>query len=149
MNIIDNEDDLKSYFEEHDFSNLINPEILIDKYIEGIELEIDAISDGRDILIPGIMMHLEKAGVHSGDSVAVYPAKGITDQEKNIILEYSKKIAQKIKIVGLMNIQFILDRSDKNSKVYVIEVNPRSSRTVPFISKATGIPMIDLSLIHI
>ena len=146
MNIIDNEDDLKSYFEEHDFSNLINPEILIDKYIEGIELEIDAISDGRDILIPGIMMHLEKAGVHSGDSVAVYPAKGITDQEKNIILEYSKKIAQKIKIVGLMNIQFILDRSDKNSKVYVIEVNPRSSRTVPFISKATGIPMIDLAV---
>ncbi len=146
MNIIDNEDDLKSYFEEHDFSNLINPEILIDKYIEGIELEIDAISDGQDILIPGIMMHLEKAGVHSGDSVAVYPAKGITDQEKNIILEYSKKIAQEIKIVGLMNIQFILDRSDKNSKVYVIEVNPRSSRTVPFISKATGIPMIDLAV---
>ena len=146
MNIIDNEDDLKSYFEEHDFSNLINPEILIDKYIEGIELEIDAISDGKDILIPGIMLHLEKAGVHSGDSVAVYPAKGITEQEKNIILEYSKKIAQEINVIGLMNIQFILDRSENDSKVYVIEVNPRSSRTVPFISKATGIPMIDLAV---
>ena len=146
MNIIDNENDLESYFEEHDFSNLINPEILIDKYIEGIELEIDAVSDGKDILIPGIMLHLEKAGVHSGDSVAVYPAKGITRQEKEVILEYSKKIAQEINIVGLMNIQFILDRSGKVPKVYVIEVNPRSSRTVPFISKATGIPMIDLAV---
>ena len=146
MNIIDNENDLESYFKEHDFSNLINPEILIDKYIEGIELEIDAVSDGKDILIPGIMLHLEKAGVHSGDSVAVYPAKGITRQEKEVILEYSKKIAQEINIVGLMNIQFILDRSGKDSKVYVIEVNPRSSRTVPFISKATGIPMIDLAV---
>jgi len=146
MNIIDNQNDLESYFKEHDFSNLINPEILIDKYIEGIELEIDAVSDGKDILIPGIMLHLEKAGVHSGDSVAVYPAKGITGQEKEVILEYSKKIAQEINIVGLMNIQFILDRSGKDSKVYVIEVNPRSSRTVPFISKATGIPMIDLAV---
>ena len=146
MNIIDNQNDLESYFKEHDFSNLINPEILIDKYIEGIELEIDAVSDGKDILIPGIMLHLEKAGVHSGDSVAVYPAKGITVQEKEVILEYSKKIAQEINIVGLMNIQFILDRSGKDSKVYVIEVNPRSSRTVPFISKATGIPMIDLAV---
>ena len=146
MNIIDNQNDLESYFKEHDFSNLINPEILIDKYIEGIELEIDAVSDGKDILIPGIMLHLEKAGVHSGDSVAVYPAKGITRQEKEVILEYSKKIAQEINIVGLMNIQFILDRSGKDSKVYVIEVNPRSSRTVPFISKATGIPMIDLAV---
>ncbi len=146
MNIIDNENDLESYFKEHDFSNLINPEILIDKYIEGIELEIDAVSDGKDILIPGIMLHLEKAGVHSGDSVAVYPAKGITGQEKEVILEYSKKIAQEINIVGLMNIQFILDRSGKDLKVYVIEVNPRSSRTVPFISKATGIPMIDLAV---
>jgi len=146
MNIIDNENDLESYFKEHDFSNLINPEILIDKYIEGIELEIDAVSDGKDILIPGIMLHLEKAGVHSGDSVAVYPAKGITGQEKEIILEYSKKIAQEINIVGLMNIQFILDRGGKDPKVYVIEVNPRSSRTVPFISKATGVPMIDLAV---
>ncbi len=92
------------------------------------------------------MLHLEKAGVHSGDSVAVYPAKGITEQEKNIILEYSKKIAQEINVIGLMNIQFILDRSENDSKVYVIEVNPRSSRTVPFISKATGIPMIDLAV---
>ena len=146
MNIIDNDNDLENYFNEHDFSNLINPEILIDKYIEGIELEIDAVSDGKDILIPGIMMHLEKAGVHSGDSVAVYPAKGITDSEKNIILEYSQKIAREVNIVGLMNIQFILDRSNNDSKVYVIEVNPRSSRTVPFISKATGVPMIDLAV---
>ncbi|MFL2642155.1 MAG: carbamoyl-phosphate synthase (glutamine-hydrolyzing) large subunit [Dehalococcoidia bacterium] len=146
MRIIDNDIDLENYFNEHDFSNLINPEILIDKYIEGIELEIDAVSDGKDILIPGIMMHLEKAGVHSGDSVAVYPAKGITEFERNIILEYSKKIAQEINIIGLMNIQFILDRSKNNSKVYVIEVNPRSSRTVPFISKATGVPMIDLAV---
>ena len=90
MRIIDNDIDLENYFNEHDFSNLINPEILIDKYIEGIELEIDAVSDGKDILIPGIMMHLEKAGVHSGDSVAVYPAKGITEFEKNIILEYGE-----------------------------------------------------------
>ena len=146
MSIIDNDEDLENYFKDHDFSNLINPEILIDKYIEGIELEIDAISDGKDILIPGIMMHLEKAGVHSGDSVAVYPAKGITESEKKTILEYSKKIAQEINIVGLMNIQFILDRSQSEYKVYVIEVNPRSSRTVPFISKATGVPMIDLAV---
>ena len=146
MRIIDNDIDLENYFKEHDFSNLINPEILIDKYIEGIELEVDAVSDGIDILIPGIMMHLEKAGVHSGDSVAVYPAKGITEFESNIILEYSKKIAQEINIIGLMNIQFILDRSQNISKVYVIEVNPRSSRTVPFISKATGVPMIDLAV---
>ena len=146
MTIVHNEDELANYFKEHDFSHLMNPEILIDKYIEGIELEIDAVSDGENILIPGIMMHLEKAGVHSGDSVAVYPARDITLEEKKKIIEYSQKIALEVGIIGLMNIQFILDRSDDKFKLYIIEVNPRSSRTVPFISKATGVPLIDLAV---
>jgi len=147
MTIIQNQEELENYFESHDFSSMLNPQILIDKYIEGLELEIDAVSDGDDILIPGIMLHVEKSGVHSGDSVAVYPAPEITLKEKQIIIEYSRKIAQQLGIVGLMNIQFILVRDIKeDSKVYVIEVNPRSSRTVPFISKATGVPLVDLSV---
>jgi carbamoyl-phosphate synthase large subunit len=145
MNIVQNEQELESYFDEHDLSSMPNSEILIDKYIEGIELEIDAVCDGENILIPGIMMHIEKAGVHSGDSVAVYPAKGLSEIEKKEITDQSKKIAKELQIKGLMNIQFILDRTS-GSKLYVIEVNPRSSRTIPFISKATGVPMIDLAV---
>ena len=145
MNIVHNEQELESYFDEHDLSSMPNSEILIDKYIEGIELEIDAVCDGENILIPGIMMHIEKAGVHSGDSVAVYPAKDLSEIEKNEITDQSKKIAKELQIKGLMNIQFILDRTS-GSKLYVIEVNPRSSRTIPFISKATGVPMIDLAV---
>ncbi len=145
MNIVQNEEELESYFDEHDLSSMTNSEILIDKYIEGIELEIDAVCDGDNILIPGIMMHIEKAGVHSGDSVAVYPAKDLTEIEKNKITDQSERIAKELQIKGLMNIQFILDRTSE-SKLYVIEVNPRSSRTIPFISKATGVPMVDLAV---
>ncbi|MGE5473767.1 MAG: carbamoyl-phosphate synthase large subunit [Ignavibacteriales bacterium] len=115
--------------------------ILVDKYLLGKEVEVDAICDGEDILIPGIMEHLERAGVHSGDSISVYPTQTIEKPIKDIIVEYTKKLSKALKIVGLINIQFIVYNND----VYVIEVNPRSSRTVPYISKVTGIPMVDLA----
>ena len=116
--------------------------VLIDKYILGKEVEVDGISDGIDVLIPGIMEHVERAGVHSGDSMAIYPPQKLEEDSKNIIIEYTLKIAKALKIKGLFNIQFVLD--EKN-KVYVIEVNPRASRTVPILSKVTGIPMIALA----
>lgn len=115
--------------------------ILVDKYLLGKEVEVDAICDGEDIFIPGIMEHLERAGVHSGDSISVYPTQTIEKPLKGIIVDYTKKLARALKIVGLINIQFIVYNND----VYVIEVNPRSSRTVPYISKVTGIPMVDLA----
>lgn len=115
--------------------------ILIDKYLLGKEVEVDAICDGEDILIPGIMEHLERAGVHSGDSISVYPTQTIGKEIKDIIISYTEKLAKALNIIGLINIQFIV----YNNEVYVIEVNPRSSRTVPYISKVTGIPMVDLA----
>jgi len=115
--------------------------ILVDKYLLGKEVEVDAICDGEDILIPGIMEHLERAGVHSGDSISVYPTQTIAKPIKDIIVNYTKKLSKALNIVGLINIQFIVYNND----VYVIEVNPRSSRTVPYISKVTGIPMVDLA----
>ncbi|GBD12504.1 Carbamoyl-phosphate synthase large chain [bacterium HR24] len=120
--------------------------ILIDKYLEGIEAEVDAICDGHDILIPGIMQHIERAGVHSGDSMAVYPAIGLTAEEVETIVDYTRRIALELGVRGLMNVQFVIMREGGRSAVYVLEVNPRSSRTVPFISKATGVPMVRLAV---
>ncbi len=115
--------------------------ILIDKYLMGKEIEVDAVCDGKDILIPGIMEHIERTGVHSGDSISVYPAPTISDEVKEVIVDYTKRLAQALHVVGLINIQFIV----MDGEVYVIEVNPRSSRTVPYISKVTGIPIVDLA----
>ena len=115
--------------------------ILVDKYLMGKEIEVDAVCDGTDILIPGIMEHIERAGVHSGDSISVYPAQTISKQVKDTIAEYTRRLAKSLHVIGLINIQFIAVGED----VYVIEVNPRSSRTVPYISKVTGIPIVDLA----
>ena len=115
--------------------------ILIDKYLQGKEIEVDAVCDGTDILIPGIMEHIERTGVHSGDSISVYPAFTISDKVKDTIVEYTKRLAQALHVVGLINIQFIA----MGEEVYVIEVNPRSSRTVPYISKVTGIPIVEVA----
>ena len=115
--------------------------ILVDKYLQGKEIEVDAVCDGEDILIPGIMEHIERAGIHSGDSISAYPAKSITEKTKKTIEEYTKRLAQSLHVIGLINIQFIVCGED----VYVIEVNPRSSRTVPYISKVTGIPIVPLA----
>ena len=115
--------------------------ILVDKYLQGKEIEVDAVCDGEDILIPGIMEHIERAGIHSGDSISVYPAKSISQKVKDTIEEYTKRLARSLHVIGLINIQFIAVGED----VYVIEVNPRSSRTVPYISKVTGIPIVPLA----
>ena len=107
----------------------------------GTEVEVDAICDGKDFLIPGIMEHIERAGVHSGDSISVYPAQNLSPSVKKTIIEYTRLLATELKVVGLVNIQYVV----YNNQVYVIEVNPRSSRTVPYISKVTGIPMVDIA----
>ncbi len=115
--------------------------ILVDKYMLGKELEVDAICDGDDILIPGIMEHLERAGVHSGDSISVYPTQNISEEHQKTIIEYTEKIAKELNVIGVLNIQFIICKG----QVYIIEVNPRSSRTVPYISKVTNLPVIDIA----
>ena len=115
--------------------------ILVDKYLQGKEIEVDAVCDGTDILIPGIMEHIERAGVHSGDSISVYPAQSISQHAKDTIVEYTKRLARSLHVIGMINIQFIVCGED----VYVIEVKPRSSRTVPYISKVTGIPIVPLA----
>ncbi len=115
--------------------------ILVDKYIMGKELEVDAVCDGKDILIPGIMEHIERTGVHSGDSISVYPAYNVSESNVETIVEYTGKLARALHVKGMINIQFIVD----GEKVYIIEVNPRSSRTVPYISKVTGIPIVPLA----
>ena len=115
--------------------------ILVDKYLQGKELEVDAVCDGTDILIPGIMEHIERTGVHSGDSISVYPAHTISTKVKETIAEYTRRLAKALHVKGLINIQFIA----VGEEVFVIEVNPRSSRTVPYISKVTGIPIVDLA----
>ncbi len=132
--------------EIEEFMNIINRiaqdhPILVDKYLQGKEIEVDAVCDGEDILIPGIMEHIERTGVHSGDSISVYPAPTITTTVKEKIAEYTRRLAKALHVKGLINIQFIAIGED----VYVIEVNPRSSRTVPYISKVTGIPIVDLA----
>lgn len=115
--------------------------ILVDKYLMGKEVEVDAVCDGEDILIPGIMEHVERAGVHSGDSISIYPAQSLSGKIQKVIVDYTDKLARSLNVIGLINIQFIVYNDD----VYVIEVNPRSSRTVPYISKVTGIPVVDLA----
>ena len=115
--------------------------ILVDKYLMGREVEVDGVFDGEDILIPGVMEHVERAGVHSGDSISVYPPLHIEEKHKQTILQYTYDLAKALGVIGLINIQFIL----YDDQVYVIEVNPRSSRTIPYISKVTGVPIIDLA----
>jgi carbamoyl-phosphate synthase large subunit len=116
--------------------------ILIDKYIMGTEVEVDAVCDGTDTMIPGIMQHIERAGIHSGDSISVYPAIGVDKEMQNLIVEYTRSLAKALNVRGLLNVQYIV----KDGKVYVIEANPRSSRTVPYISKVTGIPIVPLAV---
>ncbi|MCD8187091.1 MAG: carbamoyl-phosphate synthase large subunit [Ruminococcus sp.] len=122
-------------------SHMIENPVLIDKYMMGTEVEVDAICDGKDFLIPGIMEHVERAGVHSGDSISIYPAQNLSPRIKETIIEYTRFLATELQVIGLVNIQYVV----YNNEVYVIEVNPRSSRTVPYISKVTGIPMVDLA----
>ncbi|SET37509.1 carbamoyl-phosphate synthase large subunit [[Clostridium] polysaccharolyticum] len=140
MQIAINDEDVTAYM------NIINRQVqehpvLVDKYLVGKEVEVDAVCDGEDILIPGIMEHVERAGIHSGDSISVYPTQNISDKSIRVIVDYTKKLAKSLHVIGLINIQFIVC----NEEVYVIEVNPRSSRTVPYISKVTGIPIVDLA----
>ena len=132
--------------EIEDYVNEINTiaqehPILVDKYVMGREVEVDAICDGEDILIPGIMQHLERAGVHSGDSISVYPTQNVEPKHEKTIIDYTERIAKELNVIGILNIQFIISEG----KVYIIEVNPRSSRTVPYISKVTNLPMIEIA----
>ena len=141
MQIVANENQLRHYLRTAVEIDEDKP-VLVDKYIQGREVEIDAICDGRDVFIPGIMELVERTGVHSGDSISVYPSFSISNKVKGIILQYAKKLGLGIGIVGLFNIQFIVDKDDN---VFIIEVNPRSSRTVPFLSKATGYSLADIA----
>ncbi len=156
MEIVHNDTELVNYMEKAIEAGS-GKRILIDKYFEGREVEVDAICDGDNILIPGIMEHVERAGVHSGDSMAIYPALTLSDEEVNTIVDYTETIGKSLNIKGLMNIQYVVVGGDpyrnpsqdfkaSNTEVYVIEVNPRSSRTIPFISKITGIPMVQLAV---
>ncbi len=141
MMICEDEETLGKYLKNALKEDTKNP-ILIDKYLYGVELEVDAICDGKDVLIPGIMEHLDKAGVHSGDSTTIYPPINVSDKIKEDIYDYTKKIALELNVKGMINIQFIVF----DEKLYVIEVNPRSSRTVPYISKITGLPIIEIAV---
>lgn len=140
MEIVYEESELLHYMENAVKVNPAHP-VLVDRYLVGMEIEVDAISDGNNVLIPGIMEHIEKAGVHSGDSIAVYPPQNLAQELTSIIEEYTIKLARGLKIIGLLNIQYVIS----NGEVFVIEVNPRSSRTVPFLSKITNIPMANLA----
>ena len=140
MIIAHSEKDIVEYMEIICRNGLENP-VLIDKYMMGKEVEVDAICDGKDFLIPGIMEHIERAGIHSGDSISVYPALTLTKKTKETIIEYTRRLAMELHVIGLVNIQYVV----YNGEVYVIEVNPRSSRTVPYISKVSGVPMVDIA----
>lgn len=140
MQIVSNQNALEKYLKTAVNVNKKQP-VLVDKYIIGKELEVDAVCDGRDVFVPGIMEHVEKTGIHSGDSISIYPTFSVSEKAKQTILDYTVKLGLGIGIIGLYNIQFIVD---KEENVYVIEVNPRSSRTVPFISKATGYALADI-----
>ena len=155
MEIVDNITEFVRYLNRA-FEAAPGRPILIDKYFQGREVEVDAVVDGQEVLIPGIMEHIERAGVHSGDSMAIYPADGLSDHERRTIVDYTTRIGLAIGVRGLMNIQYVIMNESKPygltvaadtglSSVYVIEVNPRSSRTVPFISKVTGIPMVQMA----
>ena len=158
MEIVQNRRELEQYFRRA-LDTAPGQSILVDRYLSGIEVEVDAVSDGKEVLIPGVMQHIERAGVHSGDSMSVYPAVGLSDSEVRTIESYTKRIASALGIVGLLNIQFVVttigtgrgfSKQDRPEnilpQVYILEVNPRSSRTVPFISKVTGIPLIDIAV---
>jgi len=140
MIIAFSDDDIREYMEIILAHTIENP-VLIDKYLTGIEIEVDAICDGEDILIPGIMEHVERAGIHSGDSIAVYPAWNLSGELIEKVIDYSKRLAMSLNTRGLINIQYIIHAGE----IFVIEVNPRSSRTIPYISKVTGVPMVDLA----
>ena len=140
MIIAHSDEDIREYMQIILSHNIENP-ILIDKYLMGVEIEVDAICDGEEILIPGIMEHIERAGIHSGDSIAVYPAWNVSGELTQKLIEYTKNLAVSLKTKGLVNIQYVI----YENQIYVIEVNPRSSRTIPYISKVTGVPMVDLA----
>lgn len=140
MIIAHSDQDVDEYMEIITRTKLENP-VLVDKYLMGTEVEVDAICDGTDFVIPGIMEHIERAGIHSGDSISVYPAQNLSDRIKKVIIEYTSRLAKELKVIGLVNIQYVV----YNHEVYVIEVNPRSSRTIPYISKVTGVPMVDIA----
>jgi len=157
MEIVQNTSDLIRYVTEAVAIGEGKP-ILIDKYLEGKEAEVDAVCDGKSSLIPGVMEHVERAGVHSGDSMAVYPALGLTADEVDTMVDYTQRIGAALNVQGLMNVQYVIMRSSataggqsaegdgSGSTVYVLEVNPRASRTIPFISKVTGVPMVRLAI---
>ncbi|MCG8484468.1 MAG: carbamoyl-phosphate synthase large subunit, partial [Clostridia bacterium] len=141
MQVVYEKEELEIYLQEAVQLSNEYP-VLIDKYIKGTEIEVDAVADGENVLIPGIMEHVEKTGVHSGDSISIYPHITLDDETVNTLIEYTNKIVKELKIIGLVNIQYVFDGSD----VYVIEVNPRASRTVPILSKVTGVPMVKLAV---
>lgn len=140
MEIVYNENELKDYMQRAVKASPEHP-VLVDRYMQGTEVEVDAIADGIDVVIPGIMEHIERAGVHSGDSIAVYPPQSLSNKVINTIIDYTKRLALGLKVRGLVNIQYVI----VDEQVYVIEVNPRSSRTVPFLSKVTNIPMVNVA----
>ena len=156
MDIIQNATELVRYLSSATEINQGRP-ILIDKYLEGKECDVDAICDGEEILIPGIMEHIERAGVHSGDSMAIYPGLNLTQAEVDTMVDYTRRIGIGMNMQGLMNVQFVImggtpyrspespQNQEMDTSVYVLEVNPRASRTVPFISKVTGVPMVSLA----
>lgn len=148
MVILNTRDELENYYSLIKDTPVSGGPLLIDKYLSGIEIEIDAVSDGENVLIPGVMEHIERAGVHSGDSVVIYPEQRLTATQVDKIVSYTGEIARAFGITGLMNIQYVIPRVDGkiSDDVYVIEVNPRASRTIPFISKATDIPMVSIAV---
>ena len=141
MTIARNDEDVIEYMKiilQHEIDN----PVLIDKYLEGMEIEVDSIYDGTDLLLPGIMQHIERTGIHSGDSIAVYPAQDLTEEIEEKIVDTTRKLCEGLNAIGIVNVQYIV----KDGEIYVIEVNPRASRTVPYLSKVTGIPMVDLAI---
>ena len=141
MHIVYDEKVLKAKVKEAVAFDRKHP-VLVDKYVIGQECEVDAICDGENVFLPGIMEHIERTGVHSGDSMSVYPPYSLSEEVKEVIIDYTTRIGLKLNMIGLYNIQFIVD---KNNKVYIIEVNPRSSRTVPFLAKSTGLPIANIA----
>ena len=141
MEIVFNEDELKNYMRNAVKASPEHP-VLIDRYLTGKEIEVDAICDGENVIIPGIMEHIERAGVHSGDSMAVYPPVNLSQDEINTLVDYTERLAKGLNIIGIINIQFVLSKDG----IFVLEVNPRSSRTVPFMSKITEVPMAGLAM---
>ena len=140
MEIVYNDDELRNYMTYAVKASQEHP-VLVDHYLQGTEVEVDAICDGKEVLIPGIMEHVERAGVHSGDSIAVYPPRSLSESVIKTIINYTNKMALGLEVKGMINIQYIV----RDEHVYVIEVNPRSSRTVPFLSKVTSISMVDVA----